>query len=176
MNLTFGRRRPSWNGTDRTLTEPLCRSGDRFEEENRGRESVKVVGISHRPDLPGAGHAGHSGGAKRVHQQASIVAGKAEQVASSPVAGEGKRSTGTLAGEAIFQIGSGRLCIPNLELHCGPDGHSVTDRQCPGGAVSTHDRPYKKVAGTKDFHVLIDDDPEMEAVSDPRSRRLIGSR
>ncbi|SVB35981.1 uncharacterized protein METZ01_LOCUS188835 [marine metagenome] len=68
MNLTFGRRRPSWNGTDRTLTAPLGRPDDRSEEEDRCRESVEVVGTSHRSDLPNARHAGHRSGAQRVHQ------------------------------------------------------------------------------------------------------------
>ncbi|GIT46944.1 MAG: hypothetical protein Ct9H300mP12_15290 [Acidimicrobiales bacterium] len=40
----------------------------------------------------------------------------------------------------------------------------------PRRAVDTHDRPYKEVTGTEDLYVLIDDDPEMEAVSDPGSR------
>ena len=52
----------------------------------------------------------------------------------------------------------------------------VTAGQCPGGAVDTHDRPYKEVAGTEDLYVLIDDDPEMEAVSDPGGGRFIGGR
>ena len=176
MSLTFGRRRPSWNGTDRTLTAPLCRSSDRFEEENRGRESVEVVGTSHRPDLPGAGHAGVRGGAELVHQTAGIVAGRAEQVASSTVTRESECSSGTSVGESIFQISRSGFCVPNLELHRGPDGHRVTDGQCPGGAVDTHDRPYKEVAGTEDLYVLIDDDPEMEAVSDPGGGRFIGGR
>ena len=176
MSLTFGRRRPSWNGTDRTLTAPLCRSGDRFEEENRGRKSVEVVGASHRPDLPGAGHTGHRGGTKLVHQKGGIVARRTEQVAPSTITRESECSSGTSVGETIFQIGRGGFCVPNLELHRGADGHCVTDRQCPGGSVDTHDRPYKEVTGTEDLYVLIDDDPEMEAVSDPGSRRFIGRR
>ena len=136
---------------------------------------MEVVGTSHRPDLPGAHHAGYRGGVKSVNQKTGIMAGKAEQMATSAVAGEGQCPPGTLTVEVIFQISSGGLRIADLELHRGPDGHSVTDRQCPGGTVGAHDRPYKEVAGTKGLQMFIDDYPEMEAVPDSAGGRLIGS-
>ena len=59
------------------------------------------------------------------------MARKAEQVATPTIAGEGERATSPLAGEAVFQISRGGLSVPNLKLHRGPNGHSVTYRQCP---------------------------------------------
>ncbi|SVB35982.1 uncharacterized protein METZ01_LOCUS188836, partial [marine metagenome] len=104
------------------------------------------------------------------------VSEKAEQVATSAVAGEGECTTSPLAGEPVFQISRGGLSVPNLELHRSPDGHSVTDHQCAGGAVGTHDCAYEEVAGTEGLQVLVDDDPEVETAPDPGGRRLISSR
>jgi len=97
-------------------------------------------------------------------------------VATSIVAGEGESAIGPLVDATVLQVGRGGLSVPNLKLHSGPDRHSFTDRQCTGGVMGTHDCAYKEIAGTEGLQVLVDDDPEVEAASDPGGRRLISIR
>ena len=94
MTLTFGRRRPCWNGSVRTLSAASGPLGDRVEKQNRSREAVYVVDTSDGADLTGTRHAGYSHGGEPVDQVIGVVTGKTEEMASPTVAGEGESGPG----------------------------------------------------------------------------------
>ena len=143
----------------RTQTRVGC-----AQQERRGSEAVQVVSSSHRSDLSGAVHARHARRLQPVHEEARIVPGVAEEMASPAISGEDQGALRPVVVEPGCQVPTRRIGIPDLELEGGSDLDPGIDGNRTRIAVGTQHSPDQEVARTEGRPVLVDHYPHVESV------------
>jgi hypothetical protein len=105
------------------------------------------------------------------------VVGHAEEVLPASVAREQQRATRVVAGEQGTQVLVGSGSVTHVELHRLADAHFVADRERARFGVGADHIAYEEVAASELGLVLIDDETDVQTVTDQLvSRRSPPSR
>ncbi len=124
------------------------------------------VAPTDRADLTGAQGTGDRERAEEPVDEPGVVVGRAEEVLPAPVAREQERAARVVAGEQRPKIFVGRGGVAHVELHRLAHAHFVPDRKRAGLGVRSHDVSHEEVAASELRLVLVDDETNVQPVTD----------
>ena len=167
---------------ERPLDQPLqlgaCRvgghpAGAREDRDRRG-EAVQEVAPADRPDLAGAEEAGR-GHAEGVLERGRVVVGDVEHVRAAAVAGEQQRPGRALVAQRqrlrlqrLAQVLVGGRAVAHVHADRLADPDPLADGEAAAVGVGAEDRADEEVAALVGGLVLVDDDPEHQALGGQR--------
>src|SRR5690606_17993487 len=113
------------------------------EERHGRRGAVEVVAAAHRPDLPGAEHAGQGRVRERLADRVRVVVRHPEQPPAPLVAGEDQGTVGPPVRHERREVLVRGAGVAHVELHGGADLDLVADRDGTRLLVAAEHRAHQ---------------------------------